>query len=176
MEHLSTLTKKQLLSLASEHNILGRHDMTKHQLIDAIAALTPLQSETEVDETEVDETEAESEDAADAPVVPPLKKRVSMKGVNKSGNMPYRRKPYFLDLDLYEQVNDEQLGKAPNQVRLILRAMENLGITDEDSAMIGKNIVDEAKNAGFISTSIPSANLFAYYRRELERFGVTFTG
>ena len=54
--------------------------------------------------------------------------------------------------------------------------MENLGITDEDSAMIGKDIVDEAKNAGFISTSIPSANLFAYYRRELERFGVTFTG
>lgn len=171
MEHLSTLTKKQLLSLANEHNILGRHDMTKHQLIDAIAALTPLQSETEVDETE-----AESEDAADAPVVPPLKKRVSMKGVNKSGNVPYRRKPYFLDLDLYEQASDEQLGKAPNQVRLILRAMENLGITDEDSAMIGKDIVDEAKNAGFISTSIPSANLFAYYRRELERFGVTFTG
>lgn len=190
--NLSAMTKKELLAMAGEYNVVGRHDMTKDQLIRAILdnamvtvseQIAAQQTADEVEEVEeVEEAAAPAEELNELPVRPAIveeQPKPKTARVNKSGNIPYKQKPYFLDIEAYES-DDEKfqvaLAKAPNQVRLILKCMAEQNVVDHGSAMIGREIVDMAKNMGYLNTTIPSANLFAYYRRELEKFGVTYTG
>lgn len=168
-----TMTKKELLNLATQHGVTGRHDMTKDELVEAIKAITE-----------------PSPDAIDAESLKELKRRrpsanerndkglVVREGKNLSGNTPFRKKFYYLnpeyaDLDNVSETYEQALEAAPNQVKLILRYMREFNITDPDQAMQGKPIVDEAKTRSYIQSKIPSANLFAYYRRVLEALGVT---
>ena len=187
--NLSAMTKKELLAMAGEYNVVGRHDMTKDQLIRAILdnAMVTASEQTAAQQTadeveEVEEAVAPADELNELPVRPAIveeQPKPKTVRVNKSGNVPYKQKPYFLDIEAYES-DDEKfqvaLAKAPNQVRLILKCMAEQNIVDYDSAMIGREIVDLAKKMGYLNTTIPSANLFAYYRRELEKFGVTYTG
>lgn len=56
MDNLSSKTVKELLAIAKEYQIVGRHDMKKQQLIDAI-----VESEKALDET-VTDTASKSRD------------------------------------------------------------------------------------------------------------------
>lgn len=195
----ASMTKKELLSIAAQAEIKGRHDMPKDELVAALnkayldskcAADEATADADAVDESygddEADEAveldEARIEEMAKLPVRPAIveeAEKPKFTGGNKSGNVPYKRKHYFLDMEAYES-EDEQfagaLSKAPNQVRLILKCMAEQEVVDHETAMIGRDIVDLAKKEGYLTTTIPSANLFAYYRRELERFGVVHAG
>lgn len=177
----TTMTKKELLVVAAQAEIKGRHDMSKEQLVAALnqSVLDSKCSADEVDDLEeVEEAAAPAEELNELPVRPAIveeEPKQKKAYVNKSGNVPYKQKPYFLDMETYNQ-SAEALAKAPNQVKLILKCMAEAGIVDYDAAMIGREIVDLAKKNGYLTTTIPSANLFAYYRRELEKYGVTYTG
>lgn len=158
---MSDLSKKELLAMATAADIKGRHDMTKSELEEALKSLPLGEPAGEpVDETASDEPATETADPA-----PKLR-------YNKAGNVPYKNKHYYLNLEMHNDIDDEVLAKLPNQVRLIARAMKMLGITSPEDARIGREIVDAAKEKGMIETKIPSANLFAYYRRTLETIGV----
>lgn len=99
--------------------------------------------------------------------------KVVRKGRNLSGNQPFRRKPYFYDLDAKtEDGYAVAFDRAPMQVRLILRYMENQGITTPDDAQIGADICGGAINSGALQSKIDPAALFAYYRRVMERLGL----
>jgi len=89
---------------------------------------------------------------------------------NKSGNVPWRRKNYFLDVDAYTAAS-EQVSKAPNQVQLILKSMVNHDLTSPLSHASGAQIAKYAIEDG-MATKIEPAVLFAYYRRVFETLGV----
>lgn len=99
--------------------------------------------------------------------------RVLRKGHNLSGNQPFRRKPYYYDLDQKKAPDyDAAFNKAPMQVRLMLRYMEEQGITTPDDAMIGAEVAGGAINSGKLQSKIDPAALFAYYRRVMETLGL----
>jgi len=99
--------------------------------------------------------------------------KVIRKGRNLSGNQPFRVKPYYYDLDVKETPDYEKaFSAAPMQVRLILKYMEEQGITTEDDAEIGAEIAGGAINSGKLQSKIDPAALFAYYRRVMERLGL----
>lgn len=95
--------------------------------------------------------------------------------LNPAGNVPWAKKFYFIQPDA---VNEDDLAKAPRQVRQIVRTMLAENITDESTAMQGGPIVDKAREHG-LESNIRSAALFAYYvknqkkgRVNLEQYGV----
>lgn len=99
--------------------------------------------------------------------------KVIRKGRNLSGNQPFRGKPYFFDLDVKKTPDyDKAFNSAPMQVRLILKYMEEQGITTEDDAMRGGEICGGAINSGTLQSKIDPPVLFAYYRRVMERLGL----
>lgn len=99
--------------------------------------------------------------------------KVLRTGKNLSGNQPFRAKMYFYDLDVKATVDyDKAFNAAPNQVRLIMRHMEEAGITTAEDAMRGGEIAGEAINSGKLQSKIDPAALFAYYRRVMETLGL----
>lgn len=99
--------------------------------------------------------------------------KVKRTGVNLSGNQPFRAKMYYYDLDVKATVDYEKaFNAAPNQVRLIMRHMEEAGITTAEDAMRGGEIAGEAINSGKLVSKIDPAALFAYYRRVMETLGL----
>lgn len=166
------LNKKELLKLATEQNITGRHDMSKDQLIEALEAVTePGESVIDADTLKDLKRRKPSTNERDD------KGMVIREGKNLSGNAPFRRKFYYLeaiyaDLDKVSETYADALAAAPNQVKLILRYMREFEVTEAEVAKQGGEIVEEAKKRSYIQSKIPSANLFAYYRRVLEALGV----
>jgi hypothetical protein len=99
--------------------------------------------------------------------------KVLRKGRNLSGNQPFRRKPYWYDLDAKDAPGYAvAFEKAPMQVRLILKYMEDQGITTPDDAEVGGDICGGAINSGALKSKIDPAALFAYYRRVMEQLGL----
>lgn len=160
------MTRKELLEIAADRDIRGRHDMTKAELIDVLAG-------NEISVEVVLETKKRK---------PSMNLRdedgnVIRRGRNLSGNVPYKAKFYYLDEKLadpeaWTAEYREAFDVAPNQVQLIIRWMAEAGITSADESLQGKQIVQTAKEYGKLASKIPSANLFAYYRRLLETLGV----
>jgi hypothetical protein len=99
--------------------------------------------------------------------------KVVRKGRNLSGNSPFRHKYYYFDLDAKKTEGYEQAFQAaPGQVRLMMKYMEQNGITTTDDAEIGAEIAGGAINSGMLQSTIDPAALFAYYRRVMERLGL----
>ena len=161
MTNLAEMTKKQLLDLAKEHDITGRHDMSKDDLVEALAEYVDEEEDEDFDAVEI----------ADAATLVELKKRkpsrnardgsgrVIRLGTNLSGNSPFQPKFYGLGV---KRLNEESVKAAPGQVQLILKYMVEHGV----------EIVAHAKALGYIKSKIPDANLFAYYARLLQALGV----
>lgn len=139
---------------------------------------------TEDEATEILDRAAEQTDLAT--IVKETKKRkvsaaerdeegkVKRVGVNLSGNQPFRGKNYYYDLEAKSTVDyDKAFNSAPMQVRLIMKHMEDEGITTPDDAMRGGEIAGGAINSGKLQSKIDPAALFAYYRRVMERLGLT---
>ena len=100
--------------------------------------------------------------------------KVKRAGKNLSGNQPFRAKLYFYDLDFKDTPDyDKAFNAAPMQVRLIMRYMEENGLTTADDAERGAEIAGGAINSGLLKSKIDPAALFAYYRRVMERLGLT---
>ena len=170
MTNLAEMTKKQLLDLAKEHDITGRHDMSKDDLVEALAEYVDEEEDEDFDAVEI----------ADAATLVELKKRkpsrnardgsgrVIRLGTNLSGNSPFQPKFYGLGV---KRLNEESVKAAPGQVQLILKYMVEHGVTTEDPQQ-GAEIVAHAKALGYIKSKIPDANLFAYYARLLQALGV----
>lgn len=172
MTDFTNMTKKQLLALETVQLIKGRHEMTKDELVARLTAATETTAEIAasnpdiqiVDDAKLAEIGVQIIDQAQAKV---------KAWVNKSGNIPWRKKPYMIDEETFtDRVATGEVSKAPNQVQLILRGMIEMGFTSPDRARIGKDIIDALKQAGKLNTTIPSASLFAYYRRAMEELGV----
>lgn len=178
------MTKKELLAVAKDLGIKGRHEMSAAELQAAVDAAAPMEAamdvELDADQQALDDAVANLDQAAAEalldfdPLQDALPVRKSKKGQNLSGNVPFKVKPYFLDLRVYDPESDEH-KKAPNQVRLILKTMADKGITSPADALRGETIVKLAKK-GLLRSEIPSASLFAYYRRKLEQLGVVYVG
>lgn len=99
--------------------------------------------------------------------------KVLRTGKNLSGNQPFRAKLYYFDLEAKTTEGyDKAFGAAPNQVRLIMKHMEEAGITTPEDAMRGGEICGEAIAQGKLVTKIEPAPLFAYYRRVMETLGL----
>ena len=170
MTDFTNMTKKQLLALETAQLIKGRHEMTKDELVARLTAAFQI-----VDEVLEDPKAHISDDQLaeiGVQIVDQAQKKVKA-WVNKSGNIPWRKKPYMIDEETFtDRVATGEVAKAPNQVQLILRGMIEMGFTSPDRARIGKDIIDALKQAGKLNTTIPSASLFAYYRRAMEELGV----
>lgn len=164
-----TYTKKELLNIAKTLGIAGRWDMTKDELAEAVDHATPPNGEDTSKEAISKDKVVELKRRTPSMNERDDEGRVVRLGRNLSGNVPYRRKFYFLDTS---KVNDEALDAAPNQVKLIIKAMHNLGITSPEAAAQGGPIVERAIESGYLQTKIAPAALFAYYRRLLEALGV----
>lgn len=145
-----------------------------------------LETHEEVEEVGILETIEEVADKPLAEVVKEVKRRkpstaerddtgkVVRKGKNLSGNQPFREKLYYLDLDQYDsQEGQRAVEAAPGQVRLLLKFMAKEGYTTPDDAQRGGHICGEAINSGFLQSKIDPPALFAYYRRVMERLGLT---
>lgn len=99
--------------------------------------------------------------------------KVVRTGKNLSGNQPFRGKNYYYDLDVKATVDyDKAFNAAPMQVRLIMKYMEEEGITTPDDAIRGGEIAGGAINSGKLQSKIDPAALFAYYRRVMETLGL----
>jgi hypothetical protein len=97
-------------------------------------------------------------------------------GRNLSGNQPFAYKYYYLNPSLKDETQwtdgyREAFAAAPNQVKLILKAMARFYTSDRTPAL-GAQIVNKAKESGMLVSTIDSDRLFAYYRRALETLGV----
>jgi hypothetical protein len=173
------MTKKELLARATELGIVGRHDMNVVQLQDAITAITKIEDEVGGDQAVIEAREALIELKRRTPSTNERDEtgRVVRRGRNLSMNTPFRPKFYYLDPAYADESTwsdgyRESVNAAPNQVKLILKFMRTYRIFDAETAEQGVTIVSLAIQAGLISTKIPPANLFAYYRRILEALGV----
>lgn len=100
--------------------------------------------------------------------------KVLRKGRNLSGNQPFQGKNYYYDLEVAEgEEYDKAFQAAPMQVRLILKYMAEEGITTPDDAVRGGEIAGGAIKQGYLQSKIDPPALFAYYRRVMERLGLT---
>lgn len=101
---------------------------------------------------------------APAPAPKPAKR--SMKGINASGNTPWRKK-------LYAPGENKDWAKQPGQVQGILRYMNSEGFKPARGGEICYQAIDQ----GFVKTKIAPDVLFAYYRKAMEDGGfITFVG
>jgi hypothetical protein len=173
------MTKKELLARATELGIVGRHDMNVTQLQEAIAAVTKAETAISGDQSVVEAREALIELKRRTPSTNERDEtgRVVRRGRNLSMNTPFRPKFYYLDPaysdeDTWSEGYREAVNAAPGQVRLILKSMRVRGVTSSETAEQGRTIVQSAIEGGFLSTKIPPANLYAFYRRLLKGLGV----
>lgn len=165
------MTKKDLEKLATDREIEGRSKMNKDQLVAALSFSDAEHGQINADTLKELKRRRPSMNSRDETG------SVIRSGKNLSGNQPFRRKFYYLDatysdLDNVSEEYAEALAAAPNQVKLILKFMRETEITNSDTAKQGGTIVEEAKKARYLQTKIPSANLFAYYRKVMEALGV----
>lgn len=178
MTDFTNMTKKQLLALETVQLIKGRHEMTKDELVARLTAATqPVETQPVVSKITPHVVPAPTLDddklaEIGVQIIDQAQKKVKA-WVNKSGNIPWRKKHYMVDETVFaDRVATGEVGKAPNQVQLILRGMIEMGFTTADRSRIGKDIIDALKQAGKLNTTIPSASLFAYYRKVMEGLGV----
>lgn len=156
---MTTMTKKELLVAAKTLNIIGRHDMTKEALQAAVEAATPAKKVKKSRKRSTAERDANG--------------NVIREGRNLSGNIPFSKKYYFLNMETIDtKENQLRVESAPNQVKLIVRWMLENDVTEPENAMRGIHIVDGAKDDNVLVSKIGSAELFAYYRRVLETVGL----
>lgn len=92
--------------------------------------------------------------------------------VGRSGNIPWRRKFYTLDREVFDAaVKDKSIGKLPNQAQRTLFWMrDNM---EPGIAHSGPIIQERAITEGYVASRIAPASLFAYYRKKMEEFGLT---
>lgn len=126
-------TKKQLLATAKVLEIVGRHEMSKEQLLAAIAA------------------------------------KQTARRTGNSGNKPYRVKYYRLAA--VRNIRSAFRG-APKQVKALICAMYTSGAEEMTGSEIGQLAVER----GFLTTKQDPHLIFAYYRKQLETFGLEFVG
>lgn len=180
MTDFNTMTKKQLLALETVQLIKGRHEMTKDELVARLTAATQTTAEIAaanpdiqiIDDAGLGKLDDDKLAEIGVQIIDQAEKKVKA-WVNKSGNIPWRKKHYMVDEHIFAAaVEAGDVAKAPNQVQLILRGMIEMEFTDPARSRIGKDIIDALKQAGKLNTTIPSASLFAYYRRVMEELGV----
>jgi nucleoid DNA-binding protein len=152
-----SMTKKELLTLATKYEIKGRHDMTKDQLQSAINAV----AEEVVGQEIAEETFGELETSE-------AKKPVLRKGRNPSGNIPWKPKFYMFN-GTNNEAQAEAFAKLPKQARNILTFMkEELSFGQQ-----GKFIVESAIGTGYLKpTPIMPDALFAYYAKKMQAAGM----
>lgn len=162
------MSKNELLKIAKDRDITGRHNMTKDELI---VKLTVDNDEITPDVVKTIKRKPRSSARRDD------EGKVIRKGVNLSGNSPYRRKYYYLD-DRYANESDwsveyrDSVNALPNQAKLILGWLRENQITDPEVALRGVEVLDQMKDSRYIATKIDSDKLFAYYRRLLDTVGL----
>lgn len=176
MSNLIEMTKKQLLELAKDNEIVGRHDMTKEQLIVALELVDAEQRGEEEGEDGNEEYEGDVAGAGDDDsLAAEVEKEIKTgKRLVKNTNLPWKRKFYYLDQLTYE-IRMEEVRKAPTQVQLILKSMLEEGTVDEESSEMGVTICSAAIANG-LKTKIEPHVLFAYYRKDMEELGLVFAG
>jgi hypothetical protein len=172
------MTKGQLLSIAKELDITGRHELSKDDLLSAIL---------EVAEDDGDQDDGDVVEVASKDVLVAMKRRspsarprsatgkVLRQGLNLSGNVPYQPKPYALAEAYATEPTGAYLAAvkaAPGQVQLILRCMRREGVVGADEAITGREIVELALTKGYLKTRIGPAALFSYYAKLLQALGV----
>lgn len=87
--------------------------------------------------------------------------------VEKKG---WRIKKYFVDAKVYKE-STEELGKAPNQVRIMMAHFAENFNSAEKSAQ-GRVMCQSAIDNGGLKTVIEPHVLFAYYRAKMEQYGL----
>lgn len=95
--------------------------------------------------------------------------------LTKRTNIPWRRKFYFLDADKYAETEEDR-KKVASQIQLMLKYMAENGLTSVESSQDGTHICTGAVDKGYVKTKINPPVLFAYYRKDMEKFGLTFAG
>lgn len=96
------------------------------------------------------------------------KQATRTKKVNKSGNVPYQVKHYRLAAP--RNIRSSFI-KAPQQVKAIICALRVAGTPD---GMTIKQIGKLATSLGFLKTKQEPQLVFAYYRKQLETYGLEF--
>ena len=176
------MTKKALLQVAAEHEIVGRHGMTKEALLACLLE--------ETGEIGDDGEEALEPDVEIAPptTIKQIKRRlpsmarrddhnkVIRRGSNLSGNAPFQPKLYALDVALENPLTwtaeyKASFDAAPAQACLIIRYMSENGVVG-DEGLRGCEIVEQAISKGYLKTKIEPAALYAFYARLLQALGV----
>ena len=144
-------TKQDMLKIAAELKIIGRHDMTKEQLD---LAIHQAQSFVTVMQYEEEHT------------VPVKRVRTIH---HPSGNRPYECKFYYI-------TQTSTALKLPKQVVDIFKAMYDAGATGLYTSMTGPQIAEYAVSRGYLVTKSDPAVIFAYYARLMEKNGMVFAG
>lgn len=129
--------------------------------------------------TAVVETPVTAPEVAPPAAITPVKVRKSMKGVNASGNTPWRKKLYGINLEAYAAgLADGSVRKMAGQVQGMLRYMASDHFQkDLKGSARGGEVCYHAIDKGFIVTKIEPDVLFAYYRKTMEDAGwLTFLG
>lgn len=125
--------KKQLLATAKVLQIVGRHEMSKEQLLAAIAA------------------------------------KQTARRTGNLGNVPYRVKYYRLAAVRNIRTSFKD---APKQVKALICAMYKSCQEPMTGAQIGQLAVE----LGYLKTKQDPHLIWAYYRKQLETFGLEFVG
>lgn len=151
------MSKNDLLARAKTLNIVGRHEMSKEDLETAVRQREMIKSNVESVKSDVAASKGKK-----------LTKNTNL-------NLPWQRKYYYLNVRAYE-LRKEIVAKAPAQVQLILKSMIEEGIVDEENTAMGVDIASAAISRGGLKTKIEPKVLFAYYRKDMEKLGLTFAG
>ena len=196
------MTKQDLLARAKALGIKGRHEMPKDILS---VEISRVEAALEREASITDERRARDQVARDLGLEAPgllsddslevaisqrqaAKAQTNMvetmvqelkvprkRGVNL--NSPWQRKYYFLDVRQYQQCKSAgDLAKAPMQVQLLLKYMAECSVTSRRTSLQGLDIASRAVAKGFLRTVIEPHVLFAYYRKRMEVYGLTFAG
>lgn len=82
----------------------------------------------------------------------------------------YRMKFYYVDAKSYGK-STEELSKAPNQVRIMMKHFAE-NFNSPEKAAQGRIMCQSAIEKGGLKTVIEPHILFAYYRKKMEEFGL----
>lgn len=82
----------------------------------------------------------------------------------------WRIKEYWVDPKAYKAATEE-LSKAPNQVRIMMKHFAE-NFNKVENAAQGRVMCQSAIDQGGLKTVIEPAVLFAYYRKKMEEFGL----
>jgi hypothetical protein len=169
--NIAEMSKTDLLKRAAELNIPGRTRLNLDELREKVIAASPDEYHPSVEMVVNAKRRKTSRKPRDD------SGRVIRKGKNLSGNQPFRGKFYYLNPKFANEAEwdaDYKLAEsaAPMQVRLILKYMRQAKITSPEASKQGAEIAGGAINARVLTTVIPPANLFAYYRKTMETLGL----